>query len=369
MTEKTLTPFPLNSLVAAEIAQQPELWPTSLTLTLNATIPLPSSPLPVVVTGAGTSAYAASAVAEAWPGARAIPTTDLLLLQKDELGSLIPGLLEGGILISFARSGESPESVAVVERIKNFFPFVEHLAISCNANGKLARMPGIRVISLDPRTNDRSLAMTSSFSNLVLSGLCLRHQAQMSNALAAICDRVSNNLQRMNDIAYQVAASHVDRVVVLASAMHALTREAALKVVELSAGKVMALPETFLGLRHGPLAFLRKDTPVVCYLSSDPQRQRYERDVVESLKSQGLGRIVLVGRNTDSCVHDWFVEANASGLPDALRTPFEIPFMQLLAYQLGIHANVDPDDPSPAGIVTRVVKPFTIHNDWQTLGS
>jgi tagatose-6-phosphate ketose/aldose isomerase len=320
--------------------------------------------LPVVLTGAGTSAYAAQAIADAWPGARAIPTTGLLLQSASEVELAVPPFAAGGLLISLARSGDSPESAAVVERIKKLFPAVKHLAIVCNAEGRLAHTPGVQAICLDPRTNDRSLAMTSSFSNLVLGGLALIHGPKIAEHLPAICSRVSSQLPEWNEAAGKIASACGDRVVVLASGMRALTSEVSLKVVELTAGRVMAMPETFLGLRHGPLSFVREDTPIVCFASSDTRKRRYEKELVEDLSERGLGKIAVIGDNACSLwQHDWFVQAGASALPDCLRTPFEIPFAQLLAYHLSLHALVDPDNPSPGGAITRVVKAFSIHED------
>jgi tagatose-6-phosphate ketose/aldose isomerase len=356
--------YPTDSLVAAEIAQQPDLWPTTLERVLSAGIAQEFDGLPVILTGAGTSAYAAQAIADAWPGARAIPTTDLLLQSASEVELAVPPFAEGGLLISLARSGDSPESAAVVERIRKFFPAVRHLAIVCNAEGRLAHTPGVQAICLDPRTNDRSLAMTSSFSNLVLGGLALIHGAQIAEHLPAICSRVASNLPEWNAIAETIARSCGDRVVLLASGMRALTWEAALKVVELTAGRVMAMPETFLGLRHGPLSFVRENTPIVCFASSDARKRRYEKELVEDLSERGLGKLAVVGDTACSLwQHDWFVPASTSTLPDHLRTPFEIPFAQLLAYHLSIHAQVNPDNPSPGGAITRVVQAFHIHQE------
>lgn len=354
--------YPSDSLVASEIAQQPALWPTTLERVLSAGIARQFDGLPIILTGAGTSAYAAQAIADAWPGARAIPTTDLLLLSASEVEFAMPSFAKGGLLISLARSGDSPESAAVVERMQKFFPAVRHLAIVCNAEGRLARTPGVQAICLDPRTNDRSLAMTSSFSNLVLGGLALIHGPQIAEHLPAICSRVAAHLPELNTTAEIIARSSRNRVVVLASGMRALTWEASLKVVELTAGRVMAMPETFLGLRHGPLSFVREDTPIVCFASSDPRKRRYEEELVEDLSKRGLGKLAVIGDSACSLwQQDWFVPAGTFALPDCLRIPFEIPFAQLLAYHLSLHAQVDPDNPSPGGAITRVVKPFHIH--------
>jgi tagatose-6-phosphate ketose/aldose isomerase len=360
--------YPSDSLVASEIARQPVLWPTTVQRVLTALGDRRFSGLPVILTGAGTSAYAAASIAEAWPGARAIPTTDLLLQSAAEIELAVPSIAQGGMLISLARSGDSPESVGVVARFLRIFPAVQHLAIVCNAEGRLAHTPRVEAICLDPGTNDRSLAMTSSFSNLVLGGLTLLHGHQVAGLLPKICSEVSDDLVSMNAAAAQIAAWCDDRIVVLASGMHALAQEACLKIVEMTAGRVMAMPESFLGLRHGPIAFLRESTPILCFASSDAGKRRYERDLVDGLKQRGLGRVIVVG-NSDcsSWQHDLLVSGSAWDLPDSLRTPFAVVFAQLIAYQLSVRAHVDPDNPSPEGTLTRVVRPFRIHPEQEGL--
>ena len=352
--------YPSESLVAREIAQQPDLWPTTLERIQSAQVTLAFTKRAVIVTGAGSSAYAALAVADAWPGAVAIPTTDLLLQSGDEIVRRVPGFADGGLLLSLARSGDSPESIGVVEKVKTLFPAVDHLAILCNEKGRLRRTAAMQVICLDPRTNDRSLAMTSSFSNLVLGGLCLLHHEPLAECLPAICKRVADSLAELSSVMQEVAQATRDRILFLASTMHGLALEASIKVVELTAGRIAPLPETFLGLRHGPLSFARPDTPIVCFASSDPRKRLYETDLLNELKARGLGKLVVVGGEATSA-HDWRVPACAPELPDHLRTPFEAPIAQLLAYHLSIHAAINPDDPSPGGVVTRVVREFRIH--------
>ena len=359
--------YPPDSLLAFEIAQQPDLWPTTLQRVRPAGLSSELSTLPVILTGAGTSAYAASAIAEAWPQAMAIPTTDLLLQSAAELEAASPSLRQGGLLISLARSGDSPESTAVVEKIQKLFPQVKHLAIVCNAYGRLAHIAGVQVILLDPRTNDRSLAMTGSFSNLVLAGLALKHHHPLAHHLPAICSRVQSALLESNGLIQEIARACKDRMVILTSGMQALAREVALKIVELTDGRVLAMPETFLGFRHGAVGFLREDTPIVCFLSSDPQKRLYEEDLMEDLRGKGLGRLIIVGDNPVLArPRDWYVPAVAPFLPDSLRAPFEVPLAQLLAYHLSVNAQVDPDNPSPRGTITRVVRAFRIHEETAT---
>lgn len=345
-----------------EIFRQPLLWPSTLDRVRAAKLSCLSADKPAILSGAGTSAFAAAAVAASWPRSRAIPTTDLLLSTEQELRAAVPGFSASGLLISLGRSGDSPESTAVVSKLQCACPHVNHLVITCNANGRLARAPGTDRIVLDPRTNDQSLAMTSSFSNLTLAGLALRHGAELAQHVPAISERVQQVLPRLDAVARDLATKVVDRVAILASgALYPLAQETALKILEMTAGNVVAMPETFLGLRHGPMSFLRADSLVLCFLSSDPNRRRYEQDLIRELRSKSLGRIVVVGEDTES--GEISVPAQAVRLPDYLRVPFEIPFAQLLAYRLSLANGLNPDNPSPDGVITRVVPNFRMHEE------
>lgn len=347
----------INAIVHREIYQQPATWRTTLErvnqyLKLGGTL----LELPTVVSGAGTSAYAAAAIAAAWPGAQANPSTDLLI----NPARYLPG---GGLLISIARSGNSPESLGVVESLQRHRPEIRHLAITCNAEGRLARANNVESIVLDPSTNDRSLAMTSSFSNLVLAGLCLRHASALAAVLPGICQTVEAALPDLDRRAKEIAQSACSRICVLGSSdLHGATSEASLKIMEMTAGGTITMAETFLGLRHGPMAFLRPDTLVLCFFSSDPQVVRYEADLVGELRSKRLGRIVGIAPPS-APVHfcNDVIAANAPDLPDSLRTPFEIVFAQLLAFHLSVKAGLDPDSPSPGGIINRTVQGVTVY--------
>jgi tagatose-6-phosphate ketose/aldose isomerase len=354
-----------GTLTHREIFAQPALWLTTLERVRGATFLVEHLKRRVIITGAGTSAYAAAAIAAAWPGARAAPTTDLLVATQEEIGEQFPIFAENGLLISLARSGDSPESLAVVKRIQRLFPAVEHLAITCNAEGRLANLEGIGRILLDPRTNDQSLAMTSSFSNLVLAGLCLRHANELEQALPEISQRAQSALPHLDAEAKRIAELSPPRTVVLASGpLKAITAEASLKILEMTAGSTATLADTFLGLRHGPMSFLRPDTLVLCVLSSSEQRRHYEEDLLEELRQKQLGRVIAIApASMHSGLADTVISANAPHLRDALRVPFEIPFAQLLAYHLSLRAGLNPDSPSPTGTITRVVQQFRTHED------
>jgi tagatose-6-phosphate ketose/aldose isomerase len=344
-----------------EILRQPLLWPTTLERVRSASermqLRTKLHKAGVLVTGAGTSAYASSAVAAAWPNASAIPTTDLLLDTERYLTRV-------GAVISLARSGNSPESAAVVERIREMRPDILQFAIVCNEDGALSYADLDGLIALDPRTNDQSLVMTSAFSNLALAGLVLAQPDSMPALIETSSKRAADLLPRIDRACQQVAARVQDRIAILSSPpLLGWGREAGLKTLEMTAGQFPVATETYLGLRHGPMSFVKRDTLVLCLLSSDTVRRRYEIDLIHELRAKKIG--YLVGIADPQELGDVFDETIPSIAPearDALRTPFEILGPQLLGYYLSLRIGLNPDNPSPDGVINRVVQGVKIYH-------
>jgi tagatose-6-phosphate ketose/aldose isomerase len=343
-----------------EIRQQPVLWPVTRESVGAASerlqLPVKLQHARVLLTGAGTSAYASSAVAGAWPGAIAVPTTDLLIDTERYVADV-------DAVISLARSGDSPESAAVVERVRALRPNLAQFAIVCNKDGALSHCGLDGVIALDPRTNDHSLVMTSSFSNLVLAGLLLAQPDAAGATVDEASKRATALLPEMERVCQRVAARVHDRITVLSSSPAlGWGREAGLKTLEMTAGRFSVVTETFLGLRHGPMAFVKSDTLVVCLLSSDPVRRAYEADLIHELRSKKLGYLVGIADAAESeGLFDEVIPAIAPRADDALRTPYEIVGPQLLGYHLSLRIGLNPDSPSPDGVINRVVQGVTIH--------
>ncbi len=343
-----------------EILQQPTLWPLTAANVCSAAkrlqLPDELGKNRVLLTGAGTSAYAASAVAAAWSGAVAVPTTDLLV----DTERYLP---EVGTVVSLARSGDSPESAAVVQRIRVLQPNILQLAILCNENGALSRSEIDELIVLDPRTNDQSLVMTGSFSNLVLAGLAMAQSDAVDAAVNEFSKRAAKLLPEIDAVCRRASTSVRDRIVILSSSpLLGWAREAGLKVLEMTAGRFPVTIETYLGLRHGPMSFLRPDTLVLCLLSSDPVRRLYEVDLLHELRSKRIGRLIGIADPVETKdLFDEIIPAVAPLEDDALRTPYEILGPQLFGYYLSLRSGLNPDRPSPDGVINRVVQGVKIH--------
>ncbi len=371
----------------AEIAQQPDTWQSTFDLfkTRRAEIKdfLVSAGLivdprirpTVFLVGAGTSDYIGQSLTylfrRTWQtDVVAVPSTDLLT-HMDELCNPERKYL----WISFSRSGDSPEGVAVLEKACKRHPDIYHFVISCNANGRMIRAnvgnPQVLSICLDDAVNDRGLAMTSSFSNMVVFGQCLAHWDDIEryqHVLLQLIHAGKSFLPIAADCAAALAKGPYSKACFVGSGpLRAVAKESALKSLELTAGKVLTMSESALGLRHGPMAALDQNTLFVCFLSSSKRVQEYERNLLEEIGNKRLvtTRVVVAGSGTpgmSSLAEHNLAPAGPSPVPDHYRAPVDVIFGQVLGLFFSLRSNLRPDCPSPNGAISRVVQNVSIHS-------
>ncbi|MEU5565448.1 SIS domain-containing protein [Micromonospora musae] len=366
-----------------EIAQQPAVWReigrlAAESAASNAAFlkPLFERPdLRIVLTGAGTSAYVGEVLASSLRrslGRRvdAVATTDIVADPLACFAEDVPTLL-----VSFARSGDSPESVTATELASQVLTECWHLVVTCNANGRLAARHADtatgQVLLLPEAANDRGFAMTSSFTGMVLAGLLALGGPDdgLAERLATAAEQI---LATRPAAAADLAARGYSRIVYLGSGtLHGLARESALKVMELTAGRVVALAESALAFRHGPKSVLNDETLVVSYESNDPYTSRYDRDMVaELLRVVPEQNLVTVSSRPGRPARD-----NTWTLPDvedvddaALVLPAVIS-AQLIGLHFSLALGLTPDNPFPGGEVNRVVQGAIMHplpvSPWQ----
>lgn len=332
----------------------------------------------IVLTGSGSSEYAGECLRLTLQSELRIPAEtigggDLLTQGGKAFGPARPGLM-----LSFARSGDSPESVAAVAAMLEAEPSIRHLVITCNAAGKLATAYAcdkrVRVVVLADETNDRSLVMTSSFTNMVLAGrfLGMLNAPERYEGLAAsLADRAEELLESRIDELAELARRDFGRVLFLADgpAVGAAC-ESALKMKEMTAGRVVTMHETYLGLRHGPMSAVHADTLVACFLSSDPLVRAYEVDLVRELNEKGLGAAkLLFGEKIPADLvkrNDVLIECEGlRELGDENLPILNVLIGQVLAFFRCLHEGLKPDSPSDDGVINRVVQGFTLHGETQ----
>jgi len=325
---------------------------------------LSKSDLRIMLCGAGTSAFIGECLAP-WLSAKtgrrveAVATTEIVAAPHLYLDPARPTLM-----VSFGRSGSSPESVASVDLADQLLPEVRHLVITCNAQGALAQRnaANAHIVVLPEETHDRAFAMTSSFSGMMLSALSiLSGIGQMDARAAAIADAVEAVLPAADAVAADLAAQDFDRVVYLGSGVfQGLAREAALKLLELTDGAIPTMFDSSLGFRHGPKTIVTPRTLVVVFVSNDPLTRLYDLDIIEELRADGLCAAVLpVGaQDTPGIV---LRVPGAEALADAdLLFPYIVP-AQLFGLHCSLRLGRTPDQPNASGAVNRVVQGVRLH--------
>ena len=372
----------MTNYTIQEIRQQPAVWRAEYEATvarkpdirqfLSAYL---TPGTDVVLTGAGTSAFIGDAIAPvlrpAWGNVRAVATTDFITHATDYLDPDKPLLL-----VSFARSGNSPESVAAYNIARKYCKDALHLIITCNPEGKLAKGADPSkdvVIVLPDGTNDRSLAMTSSFSSMLVACiLCVdivnidKHKAELEAAAGFAArflkDDVVENIKA-------IAAKDIKRAVFLGSGvLKGISCECHLKLQELTDGQVMCSFDSFMGLRHGPKAVINEETLVVYLLSEQPYTKQYELDLIDQVDKENKPAAQVIVSTVPSggkgCKIDFEVNADKD-IENLVKGDFKfVPYVligQLFGYFFSRAHGLDPDAPSVRGTISRVVKGVTIY--------
>ena len=370
-------------ITTREIEQQPELWQQTWSIYQNnktkiidflSQINQKWGKVRVIFTGAGTSAYVGNMIMPYLQkhGDRkkydfeAIDTTKIVSTPEDYLEKDTPT-----ILVSFARSGNSPESVATVELAKKLVKNLYQIAITCAPEGHLAQDlegdPTGLVLLMTEKSLDQGFAMTGSFSCMSLMALLVFDTLADENKehiVSQIAQMGKNVIEREDEIQSLVDIDFNRITYIGSGSLGGLAEETRLKILELTAGKVAALFDTSMGLRHGPKSFLDKKTIVFDFVSNNTYTRQYDLDILNEIRDDQIVPLVMaVGQEKEG--QDFsgksFMFAEKEVLPDAYLALPDVMFGQTIALLTSIKVNNKPDTPSPTGTVNRVVKGVTIH--------
>ncbi len=363
-----------------EIGQQPQTWldTAARAIAMAGELAGLTEGVQLVLTGSGSSQFAGNCLAPALQRktgytVRVVPSGQLIV---DRQG-VVPAA-QRYLLVSLARSGDSPESCAAVDALLAGDPACRHLFITCNERGLLARnyrcLDNVRCLLLDSRTCDQSLVMTSSFTNMVIAGLFLGGTGDAAGYLqtvSSLSHLAQAQLLQYTQALAEVATRPFASVLFLGDGCrYGAAMESALKMLEITNGGIDTRAETFLGLRHGPMCAIHPHTLVVAFLSSEPVARAYQLDLLAELKEKGLGLCrVVTGEMAppgESGSGDLSIDRQPMpGVDDSSAAVLDAIIGQLLAFFRALYDGFQPDSPSVNGVINRVVSGFSIHDALQ----
>ena len=370
-------------ITTREIYQQPQVWQTAfenykaqadeIAAFLN-NIDEKYDYIKVILTGAGTSAYVGDTLLSyfrkiyderKW-NFNAIATTDIVANPLAYLHKEVPT-----ILVSFARSGNSPESVAAVDLAKDIVEELYQITITCAAEGKLAQQAHgdeRNLLLLQPApSNDAGFAMTSSFTSMMLTALLVFAKTDLVTKEEKISALIALSQEMLDSAAaiQKMVSLDYNRVIYLgAGPFFGLAHEAQLKILELTAGQVATMYESPIGFRHGPKSLVNEETVVVVFSSTDTYTKLYDLDLVREVAGDEIARkVILLTDQKENLENVEQVILSSQYLVDDVYRVFPyIVYGQLFALLTALKVKNRPDTPSPTGTVNRVVQGVIIHS-------
>jgi D-galactosamine 6-phosphate deaminase/isomerase len=370
-----------GTFTAKEIAGQPRLWQNTVKSVLikKAEIEdflgpvLNLEDLNIIFTGAGTSAFIGDTVAGIFQkntgrNCKSVASTQIVTHPHFYFQKHLPTLL-----ISFARSGNSPESVKAYELANQFCERVFHFVITCNPEGKLAKEANKEnslVFLLPPEADDQSLAMTGSFSSMLLTAILLSRLDELdvlNKQIELLISYGSKIIENSTKSLKDAAGINFQRAVFLGSGpMEGIARESHLKLQELSDGKVICKFDSFLGFRHGPKAVIDENTLMFYLFSTDAYASKYEVDLNKtvSLGQKGIYSIGVMERPLEEINVDLPIVLSGSTefLDKDLWVVCSVLPAQIFGFHKSVHLKLKPDNPSESGTITRVVQGVKLYS-------
>lgn len=369
-------------ITTGEIKQQPELWLDTLNIykdnkdAIDALLAdaraMGEGRLSVIFTGAGTSDYVGDTCAPYLRHAgdtnlydfKPIATTDIVSAPRDFLRAEDPTLL-----VSFARSGNSPESLAAVEVARKFVKNIKFLNITCAPEGKLAVQSADdpdALTLLIPRANDKGFAMTGSYSCMTLLSTLIFDSADLATKEAWVkqaAEMGEEVVAREEEIASMLAGDF-NRVTYLGSGSFVgLAQESQLKILELAHGLVATSWDSCMGYRHGPKSFVDDKTLVFVFMNNDEYTRQYDLDILNEINGDEIAQktVAIQQDLTPAFEGESFTFAGREALPEGYQALPFVMFAQVISLLNSVRVGNTPDTPSPTGTVNRVVKGVTIH--------
>ena len=365
---------------ACEIANQPATWrkladyleanKEEITSFMARIGDIPN--LRIMLTGAGSSAFIGESMSmllanELGLASEAVHSTDIVAAPKATLLNVPTAL------ISYSRSGESPESVGVLQYAGKRIDELFNIVFVCKDNSSVANtakgLSDTLVLNMPPESCDLGFAMTASVSCMALATWCVFDYKNLSEKIAKIrqiADIAESEMDRLDQAALEIAQWTFDRIIYIGSGtLKGLAHEASIKMMELTAGVVHSGWDAPTGFRHGPKSVINDTTVTVHLLSTEQFTRRYDDCLAREVMGERKGnKVICVSPSFEECRGadaEVLYPDNGVACGEIYSYIMGLIFVQLLAMEKAIIQGNNVDSPSAGGEVNRVVKGVEVY--------
>ena len=274
--------------------------------------------------------------------------------QASEYRYRSPVVAPGTLLITVSQSGETADTLAAL-RMARTADYSGTLAVCNVAHSTLARES--EAVFLTAAGPEIGVASTKAFTTQMLALMILtiglmREQQGRGIDERALCQQLTGlpalleQALEMEPAVRRVAARIADRqhaLFVARGAHFPIALEGALKLKEISYIHAEAYPAG--ELKHGPLALVDRNMPVIAIAPNDPLLDKV-RSNIQEIQARGGDLIVLCDRDAGFVAEDNMTVMHIPRHYGNLVDPFlyTLP-LQLLAYHVAVLRGTDVDKP------------------------
>ncbi|CAC9437414.1 Glucosamine--fructose-6-phosphate aminotransferase [isomerizing] [Bathymodiolus heckerae thiotrophic gill symbiont] len=267
-----------------------------------------------------------------------------------------PIILDNTLFITISQSGETADTLEALKAVKKRNKNIHSLTICNSAESSLTRESELTFLThAGPEIGVASTkAFTTQLVSLALLSVAIgRCHNQVSEQQEAVIVDGFNQLPNLiakaleqEDQIIKLAKTFKDKFNALflgRGAMHAIAMEGALKLKEISYIHAEAYPAG--ELKHGPIALIDKDTPVIAIAPNDELLDKLKSNLQE-VKSRGSQMIVFEDETSNVMPMDGMDIIPITHNLGRITAPiiFTIP-LQLLSYHIALIKGTDVDQP------------------------
>ncbi|MHB1274271.1 MAG: SIS domain-containing protein [Candidatus Humimicrobiaceae bacterium] len=280
----------------------------------------------------------------------ALPSSELLFNSETYINKS-----KNYLLIGYSRSGETTESVEVINKFKDQNK-IKTFAFTCREKNSFIDISGNHYLCRDAK--EKSVAMTRSFSSMLFSYcVMLTRYMDHKNRLkefSNLCTYLESKMFLLfGEVKEYIAAGDFNSYFALGSGFnYPLAVEADLKMKEMS--QIPDYSYHIFEFNHGPKALLSEDC-LVLFLTISKKLRNVDAIMDEIIKNRS--RIAIIGKGMEDIKKSdrmrFFLD-DASFKDELVESFINIPVFQILAYIKTIKQNLNPDKPKGLDYTTRL---------------